>query len=67
MIGSGNCEISATNNPEATVVGSGALKHKGKTKNVTKKIYGSGTVERGCLLINCKHIWRHLFDGGFVI
>ncbi|MFN7330520.1 MAG: GIN domain-containing protein, partial [Bacteroidota bacterium] len=46
MTGSGSCEISATNNLEALVVGSGTLKHKGNTKNVTKKIYGSGTIDR---------------------
>jgi Putative auto-transporter adhesin, head GIN domain len=46
MSGSGNCEISATNNLEALVVGSGNLKHKGNTKNVTKKVYGSGLVDR---------------------
>ena len=44
--GSGNCEISATNNLDALVLGSGAIKHKGNTKEVTKKIYGSGSVER---------------------
>lgn len=46
MSGSGSCEISATNNLEAMVVGSGNLKHKGNTKNVTKKVYGSGLVDR---------------------
>lgn len=46
MTGSGSCEITATNNLEALVVGSGTLKHKGNTKNVTKKIYGSGTIDR---------------------
>jgi len=44
--GSGNCELSATNNLDALVLGSGNVKHKGNTKEVTKKIYGSGSVER---------------------
>jgi Putative auto-transporter adhesin, head GIN domain len=46
MSGSGTCELSATNNLEATILGSGILKHKGNTKNVTKKVYGSGSVDR---------------------
>ena len=44
--GSGNCELSATNNLEALVLGNGTVKHKGNTKEVTKKVYGSGSVER---------------------
>lgn len=44
--GSGACEISATNNLEALVLGSGSVKHKGNTKEVTKKVYGSGSVDR---------------------
>ena len=44
--GSGNCEISATNNLDALVLGTGTIKHKGNTKEVTKKVYGSGSVER---------------------
>lgn len=44
--GSGTCELSATANLEATILGSGVVKHKGNTKNVTKKIYGSGAVDR---------------------
>jgi hypothetical protein len=44
--GSGNCELSATNNLDALVLGSGNVKHKGNTKEVTKKVYGSGSVER---------------------
>jgi hypothetical protein len=46
MSGSGNCELSATNNLDALVLGSGNIKHKGNTKEVTKKVYGSGSVER---------------------
>lgn len=44
--GSGNCELSATNNLEAMVLGNGSVKHKGNTKEVNKKVYGSGSVER---------------------
>jgi Putative auto-transporter adhesin, head GIN domain len=46
MSGSGSCELSATTNLDATILGSGTLKHKGNTKNVTKKVYGSGSVDR---------------------
>jgi hypothetical protein len=46
LAGSGNGEINVTNSLEATVMGSGALKHKGNTKNLAKKVYGSGSVER---------------------
>jgi hypothetical protein len=46
LSGSGNGELTVTNQLEATVMGSGNLKHKGNTKNVSKKIYGSGTIER---------------------
>jgi hypothetical protein len=44
--GSGLAELHVTDTIEATVVGSGSVKHKGNTKNTTKKIYGSGTVDR---------------------
>lgn len=44
--GSGSCEVNASNSIEALVLGSGSIKHKGNTKTATKKIYGSGTVER---------------------
>lgn len=46
MSGSGACELNVTGNLEALVVGSGTLKHKGNTKEVSKKIYGSGVVDR---------------------
>lgn len=46
MSGSGSCEISATASLDAMVLGSGIIKHKGNTKNVTKKVYGSGSVDR---------------------
>jgi len=44
--GSGNVEINVTNSLEAMVAGSGSIKHKGNTKNLSKKVYGSGTVDR---------------------
>lgn len=44
--GSGQCELNVTNNLEAMVLGNGGIKHKGNTKNVQKKVYGSGTVDR---------------------
>lgn len=44
--GSGTCEINATSTLDALVLGSGSLKHKGNTKNVSKKVYGSGSVDR---------------------
>lgn len=44
--GSGLAELNVTDNIEATVVGSGSVKHKGNTKQATKKVYGSGSVDR---------------------
>lgn len=44
--GSGTCEISVSNNLDAVVLGSGTVKHKGNTKTVSKKVYGSGLVDR---------------------
>lgn len=44
--GSGICELNVTNTITAMVAGSGAVKHKGNTKNTVKKIYGSGSVDR---------------------
>lgn len=46
LSGSGLAELNVTNTLDALVVGSGSLKHKGNTKNLNKKQYGSGTVER---------------------
>jgi len=46
MSGSGVCELSASASLDATVLGSGSVKHKGNTKSVTKKVYGSGAVDR---------------------
>jgi hypothetical protein len=44
--GSGVAELNVTNSVDATILGSGQVKHKGNTKNTQKKVYGSGTVER---------------------
>jgi hypothetical protein len=44
--GSGAAELNVTGTLEALSVGSGTVKHKGNTKNVTKKVYGTGAVER---------------------
>jgi Putative auto-transporter adhesin, head GIN domain len=46
MSGSGTCELTASATLDAVVLGSGSVKHKGNTKNVSKKVYGSGTVDR---------------------
>lgn len=44
--GSGECEVNAATSIDAVVVGSGSIKHKGNTKSATKKVYGSGTIDR---------------------
>lgn len=44
--GPGTCEITVSNKLDAIVLGSGVIKHKGNTKEVTKKVYGSGSVDR---------------------
>lgn len=44
--GSGICELNVTTTLDALVFGSGAVKHKGNTKNTSKKVYGSGSVDR---------------------
>lgn len=44
--GSGTCEVNVSTNIEAVVLGSGSVKHKGNTKTATKKVYGSGSVDR---------------------
>ena len=44
--GSGSAELNVTASLEAQILGAGSIKHKGNTKNVTKKVYGSGGVER---------------------
>jgi hypothetical protein len=44
--GSGSCQLNVTDNLDAVVLGSGNVKHKGNTKSASKKIYGTGAVER---------------------
>lgn len=44
--GSGSAEINVTATLDAFVAGSGSVKHKGNTKNTSKKIFGSGSVDR---------------------
>jgi hypothetical protein len=44
--GSGVCQLNVTQTMDALVLGNGQVKHKGNTKNTTKKVYGSGVVER---------------------
>jgi len=44
--GSGSCEVSVSSKLEAVVLGSGSVKHKGNTKEVNKKVYGSGSIDR---------------------
>lgn len=46
MSGSGVAEINVTNSLDASILGTGVLKHKGNTKTVTKKTFGAGTVDR---------------------
>lgn len=46
MSGSGLCELTVSNSLDAIVQGSGTIKHKGNTKAVSKKVYGSGLVDR---------------------
>lgn len=44
--GSGAGQLNVSDNIEAMVSGSGSIKHKGNTKTVLRKIYGSGTIDR---------------------
>lgn len=44
--GTGYCELNVTNDLVASIQGNGTIKHKGNTKNVQKKVYGSGSVDR---------------------
>jgi len=46
LSGSGGAELNVSSSLEAMVLGSGTLKHKGNTKTLTKKVYGSGAVDR---------------------
>jgi hypothetical protein len=44
--GSGHAELNVTNTLDASVLGTGSIKHKGNTKSLSKRSYGSGTIER---------------------
>jgi len=44
--GSGAAELNATANADVFVYGTGAVKIKGNTKTLMKKVYGSGSVDR---------------------
>lgn len=44
--GSGAAEITVNDMVEAYVMGPGSIKIKGNTKKVTKKVYGSGSIDR---------------------
>lgn len=46
LSGSGLAELNVTNTLEASLLGSGSIKHKGNTKNLSKKAYGPGTIDR---------------------
>ncbi len=46
LSGSGSAELNVSNSLEAYVHGSGSIKHKGNTKTLTKKVYGTGIVDR---------------------
>lgn len=46
LSGTGFANLNVSNNIDATVLGSGTVKHKGNTKTAQKKIYGSGIVDR---------------------
>ncbi len=46
LTGSGAAEINASTNVEAYVYGSGSVKIKGNTKTLTKKVYGTGAIDR---------------------
>jgi hypothetical protein len=46
LSGSGNAELNVSSSLEATVLGSGSIKHKGNTKTLTRKVHGSGSIER---------------------
>jgi flagellar motor switch/type III secretory pathway protein FliN len=46
VTGSGSCELNVSDAIDAVVFGNGQVKHKGNTKTASKKVYGSGSVER---------------------
>ncbi len=46
LTGNGSCELNVSTSLEAYVHGSGSIKHKGNTKTLTRKVYGTGSVDR---------------------
>lgn len=46
LSGSGSAELNVSNTLDAVVMSTGTIKHKGNTKNVTKKVYGQGLIDR---------------------
>ncbi len=46
LTGNGTAELNVSNSLEAFLLGSGNIKHKGNTKTLTKKVYGTGIVDR---------------------
>ncbi len=46
LSGSGSAELNVSTTADAFIHGSGNVKLKGNTKTLSKKIYGSGTIER---------------------
>ena len=46
VMGSGKCEVHASEEVDIKIYGSGTVAVKGNTKNLKQKIYGSGKVER---------------------
>jgi hypothetical protein len=46
MSGSGSAELNVSSNMESMVLGSGGIKLKGNTKTLSKKVYGTGSVDR---------------------
>lgn len=46
VAGSGVAELNVSSFIDALILGSGQVRHKGNTKNATKRIYGNGSVDR---------------------
>jgi flagellar motor switch/type III secretory pathway protein FliN len=46
VTGSGTAEVNVSTLIDATILGSGQIKHKGNTKNAQKKVYGTGSIDR---------------------
>ena len=44
--GNGNAELNVREDLASKIMGSGTVKHKGNTKQLTSKVYGNGSIER---------------------